>query len=627
MNLQSPPAVRYDVDFGSIPVTPAKARPDPNAPMFAAVEGRVASLSNNECVFQRRDSDDLHVMTHQVLQALDQCREFRSLDDHVARVVGVIPGLAGQGEAVRRVISGLIDRGLLRSDADFLAELRRGADATPAPLRALVVRASDRPEQAGALLTSIREHGARFGRRDALVLVDDSRDRDALKAHARLADEYAKQTGASRSYVGPDQVKALVDRLGKVVPEGKATLSALLLGTGTGAPGAFGGGRGYNVAMLLTAGSNLAMLDDDYRLPFHRAHGAVDGIDPGQAARFGVRFLADRDDALADGDVMTEDGLALQQSLIGHRLSQVIGQGSSFDIDREQLRGHALARLSHLRADARVIATYTGSRGASFTSDSAWLYDIDAKSRAGFWSDRDAYLRNVHAETMVHAPERALVRPFGLFTPFLLDNSQMLPCTAPSGRGEDGLFGVVSSYIYPDSQTLHLPITIGHVQEGRRPRYDRAMRPLTPGVNRFLREWVRNNAQPAQSANAADRLALLAAQLEDLAGATVRARVDILTEYLRYVRADLIERVQQQIVSVPDAPVYWAADARRIVEENGKALLTRTPPRLDEWPQTIDDAGCAERLRAACLEMAAGYRHWPALWRAAAEIGDRLLPA
>lgn len=624
MTSRSAPAVRYDIDFGSIPVSPAPVRADLSAPMFAAVEGRVASLSNSECVFQRRDSDELHVMTHQVLQALDQCREFRSLDDHVARIVGIIPGLSGQGEAVRRVLAGLIDRQLLQSDAEFLSGLRRDRSLTQTPLKALVVRASDRPDQAAALLASIRDHGTTFGRKDSLVLIDDSRDRDAAREHARLVNEHGRISGAAARYVGVDQIRALVDRMGKSIPAAKAALSAMTIGTL--GPGVFGGGRGYNVAMLLTAGASLALLDDDYRLPFHRAHGASDGIDPGQSVRFGVRFLADRDRALADGEAISQDGLALQQSIVGHRLGDVVAQGSSFGIDREQLRGQALARLNHLRGDARILATYTGSRGASFTGDSAWLYDLDTVSRDGFWADRDAYLRNVHAETIVHAPMRALVRPFGLFTPFLLDNSQMLPCTAPSGRGEDGLFGVVGNYIYPDSQTLHLPITIGHVQEGRRPRYDRAMQPLTPGINRFLREWVRNNAQPAQSASAADRLALLAAQLEDLAGATVKSRVDVLTEYLRYVRADLIERVQQQIGNAPEAPVYWAADARRLVEENGKALLTRTPPRLDEWPSSIDDAGCAERLRVACLEMASGYRHWPALWDAAADMGDRLLP-
>lgn len=620
MNLEKAGPVRYDIDFGSIPVQQPAPRVDTRAPMFAAIDGRAASLSNNECVFQPRDSHALHVMTHQVLQALDQCREFRPLDEHVARITGVIPGLSGQGEAVRRVLTGLIDRGLLKSDADFLASLADATRREPAPLKALAIRCSNRPALAQRLLASLREHGRRFERRDTVVLIDDSTDRDAARAHARMV-ETDIAGGGTASYVGRDEVRALVERLGKAVPAARGVLPRLLLEPGRNG---FGGGRGYNVALLLAAGGTLSLLDDDYHLPFHRAHGARDGLDPAQSTRFGVRFLDSQQDALDDGELLAEDGFRLQQQLVGASLGAAIGSHTALRLDREQLRGQPLSRLGHLRGDARILASYTGSRGASFTSDSAWLYDLDPASRAGFWRDRDSYLRNVHAEAIVHAPQHTLVRPFGLFTPFLLDNSELLPCTAPSGRGEDGLFGTVASYVYPDSQTVHLPITIGHVQEGRRPRYERAMRALTPGINRFLREWVRNNAQPAHSADAGARLALLAAQLEDLAHAPPAKRVDILVEYLRYVRADLIDRLQQQLGAASDAPVYWLADARRIVEENGKALLANDPPRLDEWPDSVDADGCAALLRDACLELAEGYRHWPALWRTAAELGDRL---
>lgn len=620
MNLEKSGPVRYDIDFGSIPVPQPAPRVDTRAPMFAAIDGRVASLSNSECIFQPRDSRDLHVMTHQVLQALDQCREFRPLDEHVARITGVVPGLSGQGEAVRRVLTGLIDRGLLKSDADFLDTLAAASPRVPAPLKSLAIRCSNRPALAERLLASLREHAVRFGRRDPVVLIDDSTDRDAARAHARMLEAHVA-AGGFGSYVGRDEVRAIADRLAKAVPAARSVLPRLLVEPGRNG---FGGGRGYNVALLLTAGATLALLDDDYHLPFHRAHGARDGLDPSQATRFGVRFHDSLPGALDDGEPLAQDGFELQQQLVGASLGAAIGAQAVLRLDREQLRGQPLSRLGHLRGEARILASYTGSRGASFTGDSAWLYDLDPASRAGFWRDRDSYLRNVHAEAIVHAPQHTLLRPFGLFTPFLLDNSQLLPCTAPSGRGEDGLFGTVASYVYPDSQTVHLPITIGHVQEGRRPRYERAMRPLTPGINRFLREWVRNNAQPAQSADPGERLALLAAQLEDLAHAPTTRRVDILVEYLRYVRADLIDRLQQQLGGASDAPVYWLADARRIVEENGKALLANDPPRLDEWPGGVDTDGCAALLRDACLELADGYRHWPALWRSAAELGDRL---
>lgn len=615
--------VDYDIDFGSIAIGPSASRSDPAAPMFAAVEGRVASLSNNECVFQPRDGGELHVMTHQVLQALDQCREFRSLDEHVARVVGVVPGLAGQGEAVRRVLTGLAERGLLRTDGEFLADLARPVALAPAPLRAIVVRACDRPAQAQDLLASLAEHGQRFDRRDPLLLIDDSRSAEAARAHQALVDSHGRAGGPAR-YIGREQVAELADRLGKARPEARAAINALLGARGD--PG-FGGGRGYNLALLLTAGGRLALLDDDYLLPFHRASGAVPGLEPNPWSSFPVRFHADGSQALAAGQPLERDGLALQQDLVGHSLGELLASHGEMALSRELLRGQSLGRLAHLRSDARILATYTGSRGASFTSDSGWLYDIDPTSRAGFWLDRASYLRNVNADAIEYAPERTVPRPFGMFTPFLLDNSRLLPCTAPTGRGEDGLFGVVGSYLYPDSLALHLPITIGHRQEGQRPRYQRARQPLTPGINRFLREWVRNQAQPAQSADPGERLALLAAQLEDIAGSPVANRVGLLEEYVRYVRADLVERLQAQLLGAPDAPVYWAADVREVVEANARALLANEPPRLDEWPVDIDAAGCAQRLREACLELASGYRHWPALWQVAAEQGERLLPA
>lgn len=624
MNLTPGMSVDYNIDFGRITIGPPPVpKPDPAAPLFAAVDGRVASLSNSECIFQARDGGELHVMTHQVLQALDQCREFRPLDEHVARVAGVIPGLTGQGDAVRRVLTGLIERGLLRSDGEFIAAMRQSQARAPTPFRAHVIRACDRPAQLRSLLDGFRQQAAEVADAGgALIVIDDSRQAEAAREQRRLVAEHAQTAGVDARYVGRDETDAIAARLAKGRPEARAAVEALLLPR----EGAFGGGRGYNLALLLTAGGRLALFDDDYRLPIRRAHDARGGLELNPQQAYAVHFHADVDAALVAGETLAEDGLGLHRALAGRRLGDLFAAHGDLLPVREHLRGQTLSRLAHLRGDARILATYVGTRGASGAGEAVWLYDIDPASRATFWLDRESYLRNCNGDSIEYAPSRAQLRPFGLFTPFAVDNGELLPCTAPTGRGEDGLFGVVGHYLYPDSLTLHLPMTIGHVQEGRRSRYERAMRPLTPGFNRFLREWVRNQAQPARSADAGERLAFLAAQLEDLAGASEKERVSMLEEYLRYVRADLIERLQQQLLSAPEAPVYWAADVRRIVEVNGKALLAGAPPRLDEWPDGIDHAACAERLRASCLELANAYRHWPALWRTAAELGERLWP-
>ncbi len=89
-------------------------------------------MSNNECIFQVKRTGDAHVMTFQVLQALDQCRDFRTLDEHIARIQTTIPGLENQRDAVKSVLDSLIERELLVSDELFVNRLSDGPRGTRA---------------------------------------------------------------------------------------------------------------------------------------------------------------------------------------------------------------------------------------------------------------------------------------------------------------------------------------------------------------------------------------------------------------------------------------------------------------------------------------------------------------
>ncbi|MFA7540758.1 MAG: hypothetical protein WCZ02_01520, partial [Lysobacterales bacterium] len=224
--------MEFNIDFGNIALNPPPApKPANQGPLYAAVDGKAASLSNNECVFQPTGGGELEVMTHQVLQALDQCREFHTLDEHVARVIGVVPGLAGQSEAVRRVLNGLVERGLLRSDEAFLAALSRGDNTVPAPLRGLVVRACDRPAQVERLFESLAAHAGEHHRPlPPVIVIDDSRTDDASSRHQQLLADLGKRTPVH--YVGAAQAREIVARLLKAVPEAK-DLAEPMLGLGT----------------------------------------------------------------------------------------------------------------------------------------------------------------------------------------------------------------------------------------------------------------------------------------------------------------------------------------------------------------------------------------------------------
>src|SRR5690349_4989844 len=100
----------FQIDYGSVPLNRKPA--PPSGPLYASVDGRVSSLANGEVVFFDLATEQLHVMTEQVLGAMDVCRPFRTMDEHVAAVRQAMPKLPQQGDAVKRVLENLVSRGL-----------------------------------------------------------------------------------------------------------------------------------------------------------------------------------------------------------------------------------------------------------------------------------------------------------------------------------------------------------------------------------------------------------------------------------------------------------------------------------------------------------------------------------
>lgn len=610
----------YRINYGALGAPAAAARPDANAPLYAAVDATVAPLSSDEFVFITKERGDTHVMTHHVLQSMDQCREFRTLDEHVARIVSVVPGLS-QSDRIRRGLESLAGSGLLVSDADYLAGLRR-APAAARRLHAVYIRACDRPQQLSALLDSLAEYERRFRAARHVVLLDDSTDERNRDRNRDLLREFARAVGNPVSYVGPAERTRLRERLARDLPQAAHALEWLIeRGPRTRRAG---GGRSWNLALLLSAGQPFALLDEDFRLPLRRHPDTRDGLEPNAALAAAARFYRRLDDALAAGDEIATDPFEAHLAVCGDTLGAALGL-DGFQLERESLRGLNLGRLEHLRGDARVIASLNGTCGSSGTESALWLYQLDADSRAEFWADRESYLRNIEAQSLWYGWQRAKPARVAYFTPFVFDNRELLPCTNPDGRGEDGLASVATQFCHPGSLVMHLPSAIGHAQESARQRSAVTMAAHTPRVNHFLRDYVANQSGDFKATDPARRLRLLAGIVDDLSAASSKDLAATLDEYLCFVRADAVERLQNQFETLTDAPVYWQADVRSIVRANGDALLKRGAPRLADWPEDADTTACAEAVRGELADVAKAWRVWPELWAHAREQGDRLL--
>ena len=612
----------YTINYGQSPA--AAPRIDPNAPLFASEDGVVASLSNSECIFQVKRTGETHVMTYQVLQALDQSREFRSLDEHADRVMATVSGLAGQREAVRRVFDGLVARGLLVSAQAFVERIGEASRREIVPMRAVFIRACDRPDQLAHLLNSLADYERRHRGNRNYVLLDDSTSPEAANRHRDLLREFARATGCKLTYIGAVESRRLTDKLARAVPAAAAFLERIVLGGSDRTR--FGGGRSWNLALLLSAGASAALLDDDHRFPLRRLADARPGLDPDPSRIGETLFHRNLENALAAGEEVEEDPFELHLAALGKPLGALV-HDARYAIEPSALRGLALSRLDHLQSQAPVLATQHGARGASRTDSGLWLYQLPPSARAEFTRDRDSYLRNMEAGSIWYGYRQANVRDAATFSPFAIDNSVLLPCTNPFGRGEDALFSCMTALCHPGALALELPFAVGHVQESQRKRSPLTMAAHTPKFNYFVTDFIRRQLPDFHSGDPAQRLGLLAAHLRDIAASRPTSAVRQLKEYLAFVRADLIERLQTQYDSASDAPIYWQADVRTMIEANGKALIANAAPRLGDWPEGLDDAACAQRLREETDQLAQACEAWPALWTYANGQGERLLGA
>ena len=601
----------FQIDYGSVPLTKKPA--PPSGPLLASVDGRVNSLANGEVVFFDLGTEQLHVMTEQVLGAMDVCRPFRTLDEHVAAVRQAMPGLPQQGDAVKRVLENLVSRGLIISDDAWLARLAQHDARPQAEFAGLFIRACDRPAQAKRLLASLVDYEKQYAPKHRYWLVDDSRDAGNAREHVALLAEFAAQAGVETRYVGPAEWSKLADAYSAATPHQAA--ADWLLRREAARPHA--GGLAMNLIALLAAGRRYALLDDDFLFPLRLHPDARDGIELAGGAQLPVRFFGGTDAALAAGTDCGPDPLQQHLDACGAPLGALLNRHPQLRLSRADLVGVAPSLLPHLDHDRRIVATVNGHRGHSGTANAGWLFALDPKSREGFWGTREDYLRTLESPALWHGPARTRLQAQGNFTPFTVDGAQMLPFTRPAGRGEDRLFGAMCRFLAPESLTAHLPTSIGHRQETDRSRAGTLKQAFTPGLNDYLLDLANVSASEFHAEDRATRLRGFATRLRDLAAGSDKAILGELREHLAHVRSSLVQSLHSVLQGAKGAPVYWQADLRQLIEANGKAMIAGGAPRLAEWDAIEDGAALATQYRDELGRHADALEAWPGMWDAA----------
>ena len=581
-------------------------QPKRDETLYASVSGSAAQLSADELVFLEHQTNANHMMTMSVLHAISLARQFKPMHEHIHHLQQMVPELRGQHAAIEKVFGFLKNKHLLLSEQQWIDSLRTDAseaDST-APYAGIVVRTCHRPEILKRLLDSIEVYQKQHQRDDAVLVFDDSTDKLQMEKTAAVCQESTLKV----QYYGEVWQQQFVDMLCDAMPEHQQEIHWLLAQR----PG-FTAGRVWNLALLSLAGKKFAFYDDDYLLQPRRSAGTSDtAIDLTAHGELSVGFGLNVREIKGSSESVETDVLGLSIDACGRRFGDWLQHAGEMQV--KSLKYEELPELQRLDVSARIKTVGHGTWGSPRATSNYWLYFLTGNQREAFWKDRDTYLDNIEASHLLHYSDHLEALRFNRFSPSVIDNSDVSAFAMPTEVNEDHFFSCLMLGCYPNQVSLHYPYMMGHLQDETRSRSHMNHVALQANLNRFLGDYFLSVSDRYDATDAGVRMQVLAASLDDLGNSSERMIENRLREYRNQLSADLVHSLQQQLLDVPDAPIYWQADVREIIETNASFIRSNAAPNLSGWNQEQDLSTSITDFREQLDTVSKAMKVWPQLW-------------
>lgn len=403
------------------------------------------------------------ILTPDVYHALLDCREFRSLDAHAAHLAATNPALANQQQHIRQVLEKVRGDGLLVSAevyGQLLAPSGRQVALTDAPVLAVITW--ERPEALARCLDSMARHCA-LEACSRLYVIDDSRSPEVMAKNRASTAALASRAALPVHYMGAGEQADFMSRIIAQAPTLEEPLRFLVDRQRWSTHWTSGLAR--TVALLLSVGERLLVLDDDILCEVFEPYRQAGGVSFGDAVREAAFF---RDNAEWQGFRATTgtDPLARHSRVLGLGLADALSALQLTSLDEGSFAGATVAFLEQLDGEAPVLVTECGSLGDPGTVVTNWLTSLDGESRARLLADEGTVRNALQTRNYWHGRSRPHIAMRSNMSQLTgLDNRRLLPPYIPVMRGEDGLFGCMLEFMHPRRVVLdqawavpHLPI-------------------------------------------------------------------------------------------------------------------------------------------------------------------------
>ncbi|HEY1354370.1 MAG TPA: hypothetical protein VGF67_32575 [Ktedonobacteraceae bacterium] len=556
----------------------------PPSPEFRLADIAIYPAGAKQMLVHARENDAACILHTTYVELLKGCRDFQSLDAHLAAFCQGRTVTEHVRQGLRHKLSGLARAGYLVSREQVQALFQQG-DEPPAQITTLGVPTCNRVETLQRGLTGYIEHCQRFGRALDIVVMDDSPTPTTRETSRQMLRTLRRRYGVNIAYAGLDEKRAFARALGEVGDIPQEVIFWACVGNreyGTSTSGA-----NRNALLLHSVGECIFSSDDDMicrvaPVPQSRTAFAVS-----PQANLQTWFYADRQSALDATQPAEQDIFALHEQWLGHHPCR--GQalaGSPDQLDSALTDPVLLHRLA--KQPGRILVTIHGIVG-DISCQSADILLFSEQLTCAEQAYCQAYAQREIAQgarQITLTQDAFALTGMGIGG---LDNRELLPPFGPFGRCDDIIFGHTLATCFANASVVYLPWLLLHAPpETRRfsgPLFDIPFDMFLIGCLRRFQQQFLTTPSPLAG------LCQLSQFLEHIAQLPLPAFEAFVRQIYWQGQGSMVSLLEKRLHEHTDrcAP-SWRRDAEAYCAQARQHMLEPVRYRLPDGPETVQRA-------------------------------------
>jgi len=458
-----------------------------------------------------------------------------------------------------------------------------------------------------------------------LYVIDDSRKAENINQNRALTDRFNSRMSTPLKYFGQAEQRSLLNELVKLRPEHEDAIH--FLADQSRWKGHWTAGLSRNLALLLSCGRRLLMIDDDAICdvfdPPQQKPDVTFSDDPREAAFFG----SEQEWAYLQQPI-NPDPINRHMQCLGLTFSGALAVLGQNHLKPAGLTNATALQLSELMPDSAVLVTECGSLGCPGTGKNTWLPNMapaslkrmlaSAQQTSHALSSRKVWSGRNHPH---FAPRSNMSQITGF------DNRRMLPPYLPIMRGQDRLFGYMLDFIYPTSVTLDYPWAAPHLPLPDRRWRDRDLN-FTPtdSFPMFFIEKIIEYKSSCLSASPGGRLLNLSTWFNDLATASADSLTSMYRDSRLRADSERLNHLSTLLATTEPVPVNWQNYLRNGISQLNADMdqASRADFKVKGFPTALDTDELITFWQKVWNDFAVTLRAWPEIRDAATYIVDSI---